>query len=214
MCFGVDGVDELDEVGELVEAVVVVGGIEADTEGADAGVAVEAESFDDTFVVANEIGVESDGGGDSGASGLAVAREPQSLDFGDIVGIPLAGEGLVVKVRLRRPHGSEGKGVALGVAASGFFEIVGELEASRDSEFDVVEGASGCGGAFTYEVEERVSGLREERRADPPVGDFTGEPQVGGAERCDVDGHVDRASRERSARPSLSGSGSVYTVPS
>ena len=42
------------------------------------------------------------------------------------------------------------------MAASGFFEIVGELEASRDSEFDVVEGASGCGGAFTYEVEERV----------------------------------------------------------
>ena len=86
-------------------------------------------------------------------------------------------------------------GLIIGVAASGFFEIVGELEASRDSEFDVVEGASGCGGAFTYEVEERVSGLREERRADPPVGDFTGEPQVGGAERCDVDGHVDRASR-------------------
>ena len=75
MCFGVDGVDELDEVGELVEAVVVVGGIEADTEGADAGVAVEAESFDDTFVVANEIGVESDGGGDSGASG---SRSPAS----------------------------------------------------------------------------------------------------------------------------------------
>ena len=53
--------------------VVVVGGVEADTEGIDAGVAVEAESLDDACVVADEIGVESDGGGDSGAGGFAVA---------------------------------------------------------------------------------------------------------------------------------------------
>ncbi len=74
--FGVDRVDEIDEMSQLVEAVVVISGIEADTKRIDTGVAVEAESLGDAFVVAYEIGVESDGGRNSGAGRLAVAREP------------------------------------------------------------------------------------------------------------------------------------------
>ncbi len=57
----VDSTDKVDERGELVETVMVVCGLEGDTERVDTGVAVETEPFDDAFVVPDEIGIEAGG---------------------------------------------------------------------------------------------------------------------------------------------------------
>ena len=63
---------------------------------------------------------------------------------------------------------------------------------TRDGEVEIVERASRVGGAFTNRVEEDVGGLGEERVADPPVGQLTGEPKIVRAECCDVDRYVRR----------------------
>ena len=68
-------------------------------------------------------------------------------------------------------------------APSGF-DVVGELESDRDGEVEIVERASGVGGAFTNRVEEDVGGLGEERVADPPVGQLAREPKIVRAERA------------------------------
>ena len=90
-----------------------------------------------SVVGADEVGAESDGGGHPAASGLPVAGQPQLLDGTDVVAVALAGEGFVVEVGGGGAHRTEREGVALGVAAAGGVDIVGELDTDRHGEIKV-----------------------------------------------------------------------------
>ena len=129
------------------------------------------------------------------------------MDLADVVAVALAGEGVVVEVRGRRAHGAEGERVALGVAAAGVLDVVGELDADRDGEVEVGESRPAAR-RLADRVEEHVRGLGEERVADPPVGELAGEAQVRRAERGDVDRECVGGISDRMARPSPPGSGS------
>ena len=71
-------------------------------------------------------------------------------------------------------------------------DIVGELEPDGDGEVEIVERASCRRAAFTNRVEEDVGCLREEGVADPPIGQFTREPEIVRPERSDIDRYVRR----------------------
>jgi hypothetical protein len=59
------------------------------------------------------------------------------LDGTDVVAVALAGKGFVVEVRGGGAHRTEREGVALGVAAAGRFDVVGELDTDRHGEIKV-----------------------------------------------------------------------------
>jgi hypothetical protein len=73
------------------------------------------------------------------------------------------------------------------MAATGSLDVVGELDSDRDSEVEVDDVAPCSRCAFAKRIEKHVRGLGEERGADPSVGEFAGQAEVGGAERRDVD---------------------------
>ena len=73
------------------------------------------------------------------------------------------------------------------MAAARLLDVVGELEAGRDGDLDVVERAPGRLGRFPHRVEVGVGGLGHERGADPAVAQFAGEAQVRRTERGVVD---------------------------
>ena len=92
--------------------------------------------------------------------------------------------------------------------ASGF-HVVGEFDADGDGEVEFADVAAGRSGAFAYRVEEDVGGLREERVADPSVGELAGEPKVHGSERRDVDGDVGGRHQGADAAPLAVGQGQL-----
>ena len=127
---------------------------------------------------------------DGGAGCFAITGSPESLDLFDRFSESHTGVRLVVEVRLRRPHGTDGECVAGGVAATGGLGVVGEFQPGSDSDLDVVERSS-CGfGPFADRVEIHIGLLGEERSADPALAHLAGEAQVGRAHRGDV--HRDR----------------------
>jgi hypothetical protein len=78
------------------------------------------------------------------------------------------------------------------VATPCLVDIVGELTTHGDGDVDVSERTSGIRRTGGDLVEEDRCALAQERVADPAVGERTGEAQVGGPERGDVDRDVHR----------------------
>ena len=173
---------------------------------------VDAEAVFDVLLAADAVDFQGELDWHAVAGGVAVAFDPEALDFFGGVGPALAAEGVVVEVGSGGAHCAEGEGDAAGVLLGGAFYVVGEDDAGGDFEVDVVERAAGALGAGADVVEEDIGGFGDEAGAEPAVGDFAAEFEAAASERGEVDGRGlagGRAGADRFAFAARQGQGVV-----
>jgi len=182
--------NELEEPAERVEPFADGGSGRVDSERGHPGVPVGADAASNPGLVADQVVAQDHLVGHARRGLFPLPADPQRLDLARRLGEAGPAVGVVVEVRLRGAHRSQGEGHRRLPAGSQAFQVVAELDVAAHLDIDVREGPARALGAGLHRGEEGVRVFGEAGGAEPAVGDLAGVRGGRRAARCQVDRQV------------------------